>query len=288
MGNVYGTGAGDRSASVPAANPSGAVGQNVPASAGAGTAGAGGATSAGAAAARLYQQTVAVSFHNLDVQLANYMARLAGSHGLDRAKLQQLLHDMDAALAAVGTSVYNADGRQRVHQILTVALQKGQYLVTGTAASAADTAAAIDQLTAQYLSNIHGRNYTASRVLPGATGATGTAGKAIETALSELGKPYVYGATGPNSFDCSGLTQYAARSAGVTIPRTSQEQYQRLPRVAPANIRPGDLIFTTFSQGAPTHVMMYIGNGKCVEAPHTGAVVRIRDVPAEFAAARWS
>ncbi|MFE2961002.1 C40 family peptidase [Nocardia tengchongensis] len=285
LGDTYGTGTTDQAAL--AATAPGAATRN--GSGATGTAGstAGSATAAAAAEAQLYQRTVATSFHNLDVQLANYMARLAGSHGLDRAKLMQLLREMDVALAEVGTSVYTAAGRQRVHDILTIALQKGQYLVTGTAASAAETAAAIDQLTAQYVYNINGRDYTPSRLLP--TGS-GTAGKAISVALSELGKPYVYGATGPDSFDCSGLTQYAARAAGVQIPRTSQEQYSQLPSVTPANIRPGDLIFpsTAFGSGGPTHVMMYLGNGKCVEAPHTGAVVRIRALPTQFAAARWS
>lgn len=298
LGDTYGTGTTD-----PATADAGAAGTATHNGSGTtGTAGTtvgrstatsttGSATVAAAAEARLYQRTVATSFHNLDVQLANYMARLAGSHGLDRAKLMRLLHDMDAALADVGTAVYTAAGRQRVHDILTIALQKGQYLVTGTAASASETAAAINQLTAQYVYNINGRDYTPSRVLPTTNGTTGgTAGKAISVALSELGKPYVYGATGPDSFDCSGLTQYAARAAGVQIPRTSQEQYRRLPGVAPADIRPGDLIFpaTSFTDGAPTHVMMYLGNGKCVAAPHTGANVRIQDMPTRYSAARWT
>ncbi|MEV6140711.1 C40 family peptidase, partial [Nocardia sp. NPDC051990] len=112
--------------------------------------------------------------------------------------------------------------------------------------------------------------------------------KAIQVALSKRGVPYVWGATGPNSFDCSGLMQYAAAQAGVKIPRVSQDQYQQLPKVNPADIRAGDLIFpdAQFNNGNPGHVMMYIGNGQCVEAPRTGDVVKVVNLPRGYHATR--
>lgn len=96
------------------------------------------------------------------------------------------------------------------------------------------------------------------------------AGIAVRAALSRLGRPYVWGATGPDQFDCSGLTQWAYARAGIHLDRTTYEQiYDGVP-VARSQVRPGDLVFP--SSG---HVQMAIGNNLVVEAPHSGANVRI-------------
>ncbi|MET9489846.1 NlpC/P60 family protein [Nocardia sp. NPDC006630] len=246
----------------------------------------GGSTSTALTALRLYQHTAAATFNNLDNQLAAYITSLAGSQGVNRAALNQLLREVDVALAHLGTGAYSAAGQQQVHAIMTQALEQAQTLVTGGQATSSDLAAAINQLTGEYLYNLSGKSYPGTLT----AGTTTTAQHAISVALSEVGKPYVYGAEGPNSFDCSGLTQYSAASAGVSIPRTAAEQYQELPKVAPANIRPGDLIFPAaeYNSGSPAHVMLYIGNGQCVEAPHTGASVRVVSLPSSFAASRWT
>ena len=86
------------------------------------------------------------------------------------------------------------------------------------------------------------------------------------------GKPYERGATGPNSYDCSGLTQAAYHAAGITIGRTTWDQIKDGTRVSQSDLRPGDLVF--FYSGI-SHVGIYIGNGNIVHAPHTGAVVEI-------------
>jgi peptidoglycan DL-endopeptidase CwlO len=98
---------------------------------------------------------------------------------------------------------------------------------------------------------------------------------AVDTALAQVGKPYRWGATGPNSFDCSGLTSYAWRAAGVTIPRTSRAQFAGLTKVSRANLQPGDLVFYN---NPISHVAMYIGGDQIVEAPYTGASVRVRSL----------
>ncbi|WP_431678176.1 NlpC/P60 family protein [Kitasatospora sp. KL5] len=97
--------------------------------------------------------------------------------------------------------------------------------------------------------------------------------RAIEAVKSKLGSPYVYGATGPNQFDCSGLMQWAYRQAGVSIPRTSQSQAGAGTNVGTniANAKPGDLVIY---YGDRHHVGMYVGGGQVIHAPHTGAVVR--------------
>jgi cell wall-associated NlpC family hydrolase len=107
--------------------------------------------------------------------------------------------------------------------------------------------------------------------------ATGKALKALQFAFSKLGDRYVYGATGPSTFDCSGLTLRSWEAAGVSIPRTSQAQYSFTSgsRISFNNLKPGDLVFFY-----PTihHVGMYVGNGMMIQAPQTGDVVKISDI----------
>ena len=105
----------------------------------------------------------------------------------------------------------------------------------------------------------------------------GTAGKVIAYAEAQLGKPYQWGATGPDSFDCSGLAMMAYRAAGITIPRTSQQQWAAGPQVPASQVQPGDLVFFAGSDGtvtAPGHVGIVTGHGTMIDAPYTGQVVR--------------
>ncbi|MFH9615720.1 NlpC/P60 family protein [Streptomyces pratensis] len=97
-------------------------------------------------------------------------------------------------------------------------------------------------------------------------------GEAVRYAVEQIGKPYVWGAEGPESFDCSGLTSQAWSAAGRDIPRTSQEQWRRLPKVPVGSLRPGDLV-VYFPEA--THVALYIGNGLVVHAPRPGATVKV-------------
>lgn len=103
--------------------------------------------------------------------------------------------------------------------------------------------------------------------------AAGT--RAIAYAVAQVGKPYLWGGTGPLAYDCSGLTSQAWAHAGRPIPRTSQEQWAGLTRVPLSTVRPGDLVI--YFAGA-THVGMYVGNGLIVEAPRPGAFVKIAPV----------
>ncbi|WNI17350.1 C40 family peptidase [Actinacidiphila sp. ITFR-21] len=114
--------------------------------------------------------------------------------------------------------------------------------------------------------------------------ASGRAAAALQFALSQRGKPYVSGGTGPNAYDCSGLTQAAYRAAGITIGRTTWDQVTDGTAVSESDLRPGDLVF--FYSGI-SHVGIYLGNGEVVHAPHTGAVVEIAPMSwMPFAAAR--
>jgi cell wall-associated NlpC family hydrolase len=102
-------------------------------------------------------------------------------------------------------------------------------------------------------------------------GPTSTqAGKAVAFAYAQLGKPYQWGATGPGSYDCSGLAQAAWAAAGVTIPRDTYEQWAALPHIATSAIQPGDLLY----YDGVGHVAMYVGDGYIIDAPQTGMDVQ--------------
>ncbi|MCC0096441.1 C40 family peptidase [Streptomyces flavotricini] len=101
------------------------------------------------------------------------------------------------------------------------------------------------------------------------------AARAVAFAYGAIGKPYVWGATGPGSFDCSGLTQAAWRSAGVSLPRTTYTQINAGQRVSRDQLAPGDLVF--FYSGV-THVGLYIGNGQMIHAPRPGSTVRVAPI----------
>jgi cell wall-associated NlpC family hydrolase len=105
----------------------------------------------------------------------------------------------------------------------------------------------------------------------------GTAGKIIAYARAQIGKPYQWGATGPDAFDCSGLAMMAYRAAGITIPRTSQLQWAAGPRVPASQAQPGDLVFFAGSDGtrtAPGHVGILTGKNQMIDAPSRGLDVQ--------------
>ncbi|MFF6773845.1 NlpC/P60 family protein [Streptomyces sp. NPDC012637] len=115
---------------------------------------------------------------------------------------------------------------------------------------------------------------TPTPTTPPPSGGTSYAAKAAEAlafARAQIGKPYVWGATGPSSYDCSGLTQASWRAAGVDLPRTTWDQVEAGSRVATADLLPGDLVF--FYDDI-SHVGIYIGDGKMIHAPKPGAYVR--------------
>jgi cell wall-associated NlpC family hydrolase len=114
-------------------------------------------------------------------------------------------------------------------------------------------------------------------------GSSPAVGTAIAFAVAQLGKPYIWGATGPAGYDCSGLVMMAYRAAGITLPRTTfQQVHAGTPVYSLVQLQPGDLLFTPGSDGSPEnpgHVGIYIGTrhgqGLVIEAPHTGANIMI-------------
>ncbi|MEU3345718.1 NlpC/P60 family protein [Streptomyces sp. NPDC006700] len=147
----------------------------------------------------------------------------------------------------------------------------------------------LNSLTAQEKAALAAEQDRASRAsadrvqLGNAAPASGRAGAAFAAAQSKIGSPYVYGATGPSSYDCSGLTSWAYAQAGVSIPRTSEAQANAGTRIySQSQLQVGDLVIF---YGDQHHVGLYAGNGQVLHAPRTGTVVRyepISNMPFQF------
>jgi cell wall-associated NlpC family hydrolase len=103
---------------------------------------------------------------------------------------------------------------------------------------------------------------------PVGQGASG----AVAAAESRVGDPYVWGAAGPNAFDCSGLTMWSYEQVGISLPHFSGAQYADTTHIPMSDLQPGDLVFPS---DPSQHVAMYVGNGEIIEAPYTGATVHI-------------
>ena len=168
--------------------------------------------------------------------------------------------DATAALASEQSTLSRLDA-----QLQAVAGASAQEVVADHAALAAQ--AGSELLSASSL------QFTPSAPIPRPLSTTTVA---LEWAFSELGKPYVWAATGPNTFDCSGLTQYVWRQAGVTIPRVAADQDVWSIPVPLSQLLPGDLVF--YGKTDIHHVGIYIGDGLMINAPHTGDVVRVSSI----------
>lgn len=121
----------------------------------------------------------------------------------------------------------------------------------------------------------YGQSSTPSAVVPGRASSS-AAQAAVAYALAQLGTPYQWGGEGAGGFDCSGLVQAAYGSAGIQLPRVAQAQYDAGPPVpADEPLQPGDLVFFGADPAHVTHVGIVVSPGEMVDAPHTGAVVRI-------------
>jgi cell wall-associated NlpC family hydrolase len=110
---------------------------------------------------------------------------------------------------------------------------------------------------------------------PAPPAPAGGAGRAIAFARAQIGEPYVWGAAGPDAWDCSGLTMGAWRAGGISLPHYSVAQYAESTPISSSSLRPGDLVFwgSSSSPSSIYHVAMYVGNGMIIQAPHTGADV---------------
>ena len=199
---------------------------------------------------------------------ASLVLQVAGTHNQEAAQF----------LTAAQTLTSVSEQRQRTEQ--GIAQIRGQLasqrtslnklLNTSKATLDSLTTAQQAQVTADTIGGTTSSSGQSGATPMAYTGPTGTqADKAVAFAYAQLGKPYVYGATGPDSYDCSGLVQAAWAAAGVAIPRTTFEDWDDLPHIPVSEMVPGDLII----YDGEGHVAIYVGNGYIIDAPHTGADV---------------
>jgi len=157
------------------------------------------------------------------------------------------------------------DGIAALHAQLAAQKTKLGKLLTARQAT-------LDSLTTaqqgQVAANAVGAGGTTTAVYTGPTNTQ--AEKAVAFVYAQLGKPYQWGATGPGSYDCSGLVQAAWASAGVSIPRVTYDQWAALPHISVSSLQPGDLLY----YDGEGHVSMYVGDGYIIDAPSTGLDVQ--------------
>jgi cell wall-associated NlpC family hydrolase len=174
-----------------------------------------------------------------------------------------------------------AQANQRAHQLLSSVNSEIKDLVRQAeearqrAAEAAARAEIARREAAARNQSSGGQGFGNQQAPTNLPAPSGAAAVAVHAAEAELNKPYQFAASGPNSFDCSGLTSYAWGVAGVSMAHFAATQYTEFPHVPISQLAPGDLVF----YGSPIHhVGMFVGNGTMIEAPHTGAFVRYSSI----------
>jgi cell wall-associated NlpC family hydrolase len=205
------------------------------------------------------------------VTTARQAGRLAASLTVAASRVTQLQH----AAAAAASRIHGLLDAQQ--SALAAATSQVRTLVSErqTALAAASAQAFRDALASA------GGSFATGSFSTGTAPPNAVAAGAISAAKSRLGDAYVWGATGPSTFDCSGLTQWSYAHVGISLPRVAADQWGSGPHVTLDSLEPGDLLFWATDLSNPAtihHVAMYLGAGMMIAAPHTGDVVKIQPV----------
>ena len=247
-------------------------------------------TSARAETARADQQTAtdatAAAQRTAQAAAATADALVASTRGRTEEVLARLavLRQSSVDLERRRQDGLEAERRAREEAAARAAQEAATAAAARDAAAAAARAASSSAASSRAGSSGAGSGAGAARrqeTVRVATGSSAGADGAVAWALAQRGKPYLWAADGPDSFDCSGLVLRAWESAGVSLPHSSRLQYSGEAKVAIADLQAGDLVFyATDTSVASTihHVGMFIGNGQMVEAPHSGALVRTASI----------
>ena len=208
------------------------------------------------------QQGAIDSFHAALVAYQARQSRLQAAQAAAQSAVSQIrsARDASAAAAASEQSVLSSMNGQVTALVTQIEAQQ-----------AAATAASFTGRSAGAASRSAG--FSSGGPLPPPSGAG--ASVAVQWAQREIGKPYVYGAAGPDSFDCSGLTMYVWDQAGVSLPHSAAGQWDDTARVPISDLQPGDLVF--YYQPVD-HVGIYVGGGQMIVADHTGTNVRYASI----------
>ncbi|SDY44606.1 Cell wall-associated hydrolase, NlpC family [Modestobacter sp. DSM 44400] len=211
-----------------------------------------------AADAQAQVDRVATQQTDLQSQIVEYKAELARLTAEEQARAQELAAQAHAAAAAAAAAADAA-------------------AAAPAAADAAAAAPAADDLADRSApaASRSSREPAAPAVGTPVFASSGAAQTAVNAALAQQGKPYVWAAAGPSSFDCSGLMSYAYAAAGISLPHSSRSQAAMGRAVSRAELQPGDLIAF---YSPVSHIGMYIGNGQMVHAPTSGDVVKVASI----------
>jgi len=228
-------------------------------------------------------------------QIAGHTTSVLDEVSQAAAAAQQAQADADAAEAEAQRTLDDLSAQETrlqddiaAYQAQVAALTEAERQAALAAQEAGRAAAAAEAAAAEAAAGASGST-TAGTIAPApaatraaapapapaasaGSGASGAAQTAVQTALAQVGDPYVWGAGGPNAFDCSGLTQYAYAAAGISLPHSSSMQSRMGTAVSRADLQPGDLIFY---YSPVSHVSMYIGNGQMVHASTSGQPVKV-------------
>jgi len=199
------------------------------------------------------------------LQIASERAKAAQSDLNSELAVAKSINDK---LAGQRRDLQNKLSQER--QLLSRISEANRQAAEREAAARAQAAQAAAALRAQATQNA--ATPRAAPPAPRDVPTSGGAATAVQVALAQVGKPYVWAGAGPDVFDCSGLTLYSWRAAGVSLSHSAADQYASLPHVSRDQLQPGDLVFF----GSPIHHEgMYVGGGMMVNAPQTGENVRV-------------
>lgn len=198
-------------------------------------------------------QTVTFASSNDPQEFLDQAATLHYFAKQDGTKVQTLMQAMQAAQRARKAAQVRADQVQKLRGQIEQQRKK------------------VNELYSKVRDKIAKKDPTQLADLPVVSGS-GKGAEALRYALTKLGRPYVWGAEGPSTFDCSGLTMWAYRQVGISLPHYTGSQFNAGAHISRDQMQPGDLVFF---HSDLHHMGMYIGNGQMVHAPHTGDVVRI-------------
>ena len=219
------------------------------------------------------------------VMAAQYQAQatLNGVNGQIATLVAQAQAQAQARQVAAEQAAYQAQvaAQQRAHALAAAAAaQASANASSGLQAPQAPAAAPLaiplvsPATTSGPGNSGPGNSAPLSPVLSPVPPSSGAASTAVSVALAQVGKPYQWGAAGPDSFDCSGLVTYAYAAAGISLPHYTGAQWADTTQIPLADAQPGDLIFFN----GLSHVGIYLGGGSMVDAPHTGAFVRVESI----------
>ncbi len=231
----------------------------------------------------VYQQSVAAAgqatatAQKLTANLAQKQAQINAALAQSQQVLAKLTAAQRAQLIAAQKAKEAADQAQA--QIQLAAFNKAQTAATQAAAArAAASRAAASRAAATRAAAAAAANrapVVQTVALPQSSGGSSVAQRAVSAAMTRLGDRYVFGATGPKRFDCSGLVQWAYRQAGISTTHYTGTLWNDYRHIPESQLKPGDLVFFYRDHH---HVGIYIGNGLMINAPHTGDVVRIASI----------